>query len=183
MKMLRSHLFRFKKSENGVAALEFAIILPLMVTMWLGTFEITQAISASRRVTLVSRTIADLTSRAQSVNASQIAEIFGASKSVFAPLDSSQLKMVLTSVKRDSGKDKVVWSKIPDGQSTPPAYAVNSEVSLPSNILAVNGESVIYAEVTFEYKPISQWITMPVSFTMGQKTYMIPRASTEVAWK
>lgn len=183
MKFFRSHLARFNKSENGVAALEFAIILPLMVTMWLGTFEVTQAISASRRVTLVSRTIADLTSRESSVTASRVNDIFGASMSVFAPLDSSQLKMILTSVKRTGGKNKVVWSKIPTGQTAPAAHAVNSEIILPNSILAIDGESVIFAEVTFEYKPISHWVTMPVSFNMGQKTYMIPRTSTEVAWK
>lgn len=180
LKPFKSKFRFFRKDNEGVAALEFAIILPLMMSMWLGTFEITQSIAANRRVTLVSRTIADLTSRADKVNASDLATIFGASKAVFSPLDSSQLKMILTSVKRIGGQDKVVWSQVPTGQSTPGPYAVGSVMTLPGTILAANDESVIVAEVIYSYKPISQWITSPVSFDLGQKTYMIPRASAEV---
>lgn len=179
---LKSKLRPFKKNEKGVAALEFAIILPLMMSMWLGTFEITQSIAASRRVTLVSRTIADLTSRADKVNATDISTIFGASKAVFSPLDSTQLKMILTSVKRTGGQDRVVWSKVPSGQSTPGPYAAGTTFTLPNNILAAENESVIVAEVTYPYQPISQWITMPVAIDLGQKTYMIPRVKTEVTF-
>ncbi|MGL4323515.1 MAG: TadE/TadG family type IV pilus assembly protein, partial [Beijerinckiaceae bacterium] len=171
-----------RKSENGVAALEFAIILPVIITMWLGTFEVTQAISISRRVTLVSRTIADLTSRAKAVTNTDVADIFGASKSVFAPVSTTDLKMILTSVKRAT-TNKVVWSRVPAGQTVPSAYAVNSEFTLPNDILATDGESVIVAEVTYTYKPISHWITTPASMDLRQTTYMIPRASAEVEMK
>jgi len=51
---------RLARDERGVSAVEFAMLLPLMLTLYLGAVEISQGIAADRKVTLVSRTVADL---------------------------------------------------------------------------------------------------------------------------
>ena len=49
--------------ERGVSAVEFAMLLPLMLTLYLGAVEISQGIGADRKVTLTARTVADLVSQ------------------------------------------------------------------------------------------------------------------------
>jgi len=53
-------LQRFHKSEDGVSAIEFAFILPVMVVMFLGVVEVSNYVMAARRVASVASTAADL---------------------------------------------------------------------------------------------------------------------------
>jgi Flp pilus assembly protein TadG len=57
---LRRRLLRCVQDERGVSAVEFALLLPLMVTLYLGGVEISQGLTIDRKVTLVARTVADL---------------------------------------------------------------------------------------------------------------------------
>ena len=52
---------RFAADRRGIAAIEFAVLLPLMLVMYFGSIQITDAISADRQVTLVASTVAELT--------------------------------------------------------------------------------------------------------------------------
>ena len=54
---------RFGGDERGISAVEFALLLPLMVTLYLGTVEVSQGVAIDRKVTLTARTVADLASQ------------------------------------------------------------------------------------------------------------------------
>ena len=45
---------RFVGDRSGSSVVEFALLLPLMMTMYFGSIQVTDAISADRQVTLVS---------------------------------------------------------------------------------------------------------------------------------
>ena len=42
----------FKRDRDGASAIEFAILAPLLITLYLGCVEITDGIAADRKVTL-----------------------------------------------------------------------------------------------------------------------------------
>ena len=65
-------LARFAQDRRGVSAVEFAMLLPLMVTLYLGTVEISQGVGIDRKVTLTTRTVADLASQVSSINNSDM---------------------------------------------------------------------------------------------------------------
>lgn len=73
------------RDERGIAATEFAVIVPLMLTMFFGTVEITSGIAADRKVTLVARTLSDLPSQADKVNSTELQNFFTASGSIVWP--------------------------------------------------------------------------------------------------
>lgn len=59
----RVSLRRLRRDDRGVAAVEFALLLPLMITLYLGSTEVTQGVLASRKMAIVSRTLADITAQ------------------------------------------------------------------------------------------------------------------------
>ena len=89
----------FHRADAGIAAVEFALILPLMVTMYLGLVSVTMAVNTDRKLTLVSRTISDLTSRSNAaMSDSDLRDIMGAATAVFAPYKASGMTVAIASV-------------------------------------------------------------------------------------
>ena len=171
---------RFSDARDGVAAVEFAMILPLMLTMWLGTVEVGQAIAINRKSVLVSRTLADLTSRATTVTNADMNNIFNATTAVIAPFPTSTLGMVVTSVKRNgSSQNLVVWSDARGPGVSP--YGVGASITLPNGVLTTANQTVIMAEVKYGYTPTVGYIINQSGFTVNDKTYMVPRQVNEVA--
>ena len=69
----------FAQDRRGVSAVEFAMLLPLMMTLYLGTVEISQGVGIDRKVTLTTRTVADLASQASSITNTDMTNLLNAS--------------------------------------------------------------------------------------------------------
>src|ERR1700755_2034517 len=72
--------------RSGNAAVEFAVIVPLMLTMFFGTVELSNGVAVDRKVTLVARTLSDLTSQSlDKTSDTELENIFAASSSILSP--------------------------------------------------------------------------------------------------
>ena len=94
----RIGLGRFRAATDGVAAVEFALVLPIMVTLLLGMSEVTHAVNVDRKLTLLSRSLADLSSRDRELTGAQVNDIFRAASVIMQPYDASKLQMTITSM-------------------------------------------------------------------------------------
>jgi Flp pilus assembly protein TadG len=170
----------FAYHSGGLAAVEFALIVPVMITLYFGTVETTNALTAARRVTNVAETAADLTAQATSLSSSDINDIFAASTAILTPFNTSAIKITITSVVASSSNAStttVAWSKAYGGAT---ARSANSSVTLPTG-LTTAGSSVIMVEVVYTYtSPVGTFITGPI--TMSEKAYLKPRRTTAVAF-
>src|SRR3954466_4564161 len=92
---------RFVRDRKGVSAVEFALLLPLMLTLYIGGAEVSQAVSVSRKATLVARTVADLSSQTSGITAAKMTNILDASAAVVSPFDASRLTVTVSQVKID----------------------------------------------------------------------------------
>src|SRR4249920_3073410 len=117
MKTIRKYLrlpnavASFARDRRGVSAVEFAMLLPLMMTLYLGSVEISQGVGIDRKVTLTTRTVADLASQVSSISSTDMTNMLNASASVIQPYDSSKLKVTVSAVTIDgSGNAKIAWS-------------------------------------------------------------------------
>jgi Flp pilus assembly protein TadG len=166
---------RLRRDEQGVSAVEFAMLLPLMLTMYLGTVEISQGISADRKVTLTTRSVADLVSQVSSINNADMSNSLNAAATVMAPFSSSNLKVVVSSVTIDStGKATVAWSDTLNGT----ARAKGSTVTLPTALNIANS-SLIFSEVQYAYTPTIGYL-ISGTLTLKDQIYMRPRLSDSV---
>lgn len=166
----------FSADRRGVSAVEFALLLPLMVTLYLGTVEVSQGISVDRKVTMTARTVADLISQVTTVNNSGMNDILNASIAVMYPYSVSPLKVTVTEIYIDANnKATVVWSDGYNGSGR----AVGSTVTVPSALLIANSY-LIWSEVQYGYKPTVGYI-ITGTLNLSDQLYMAPRLSTSVS--
>ena len=92
----------FACDRRGVSAVEFAMVLPLMVTLYLGVVEVSQGVAIDRKVTLTTRTVADLASQVASINNTEMSNLLNATAAVIAPYEQSKLKVTVSAVSVDA---------------------------------------------------------------------------------
>jgi Flp pilus assembly protein TadG len=176
-------LIRFLKAKNGLAAIEFAFIAPVMGTLLVGTIEACNALQCKQKVTSVASSVADLVAQTKSVSSSDIANIFSAANEVTYPFPSSGSSIVVSSVVSDgTGNGTVAWSQAQNGT----ALAVNSAVSVPTGLMtasacAKGACSVILAQVTYSYSSPLGKIFVGTT-TMSDTFYARPRQSVTVSY-
>jgi Flp pilus assembly protein TadG len=169
-------LRRFARDQRGVSAVEFALLLPLMITLYLGGVEVTQAVSVDRKVTIVAHTVADLTAQNTIVSTAQMTSILSAATAVAAPYNAANLNVTVSSVLIDAnGKATVAWS---EATANAPKRSGDVTAIIPSALRVAN-TSLIWGEAQYTYKPaIGYVITGPL--TLSDFIYMRPRLSNSV---
>ena len=164
----------FARDTNGVSAVEFALVLPLMLTLYLGGAEVAQAISASRKITLVSRTVADLASQYSTLDAAKMTNILNASAAVVSPFSSSTLKVTVSQVKIDANNNVTVeWSDTRGGTTR-----CGASVTLPEALKVAN-TWLIWGEAEYGYTPPIGY-AMTGTLQLKDQMYMRPRLSNSV---
>ncbi len=172
---LSRRLTSLRRDQRGVSAVEFAMLLPLMVTLYLGAVEISQGVSINRKVTLTARTVADLASQVSSINNSDMTNLLNAASSVVAPFAVNQLKVTVSAVSIDAnGIAKVSWSDTLNGTKR----TVNSTVTLPA-ALSVPNSQLIWSEVSYNYVPTIGYV-ISGALNLTDRIYMRPRLSDTV---
>jgi Flp pilus assembly protein TadG len=177
---LHGKIARFAKTEAGVAAVEFALIAPIMISLYLGSSELCDLLLADRKVTNITSATTDLVAQALSISNADMTDIFSASSAIMEPYDTASLQIVVTSVVEDAnGNITVGWS---DGYNRS-GYAQGSAYNLPDNTLVSPGGSVIVTEVNYTYTSfVGEFWTggYPMHDTFYEKprrTSQIPRTS------
>lgn len=169
-------LARFARDGRGTAAIEFAMLLPLMLVLYLGTIEVGQGVAIDRKVTITSRTLADLVSQATSISNADMSNVFAASAAVMTPYPVGTLQAKVSAINISStGVATVGWS---DGSNTT-ARAVGSTVSIPA-ALAVPNTQLIMSEISYTYTPAIGYVVTG-SLTLSEQSYVRPRQSATVA--
>ena len=168
-----SLLRRFAQDRKGVSAVEFAIIAPLLITIYFGGIEVTTAVAVDRKMTLVAHTVADLVAQSSNVTNTEMTDILNASAAISAPYTTANLKVTVSSVVIDSSSvATVAWSETLNGEKR------SGTVTLPPALNVAN-TSLIWGEVTYNYKPMFGTV-FKTNLTLGDAIYMRPRISATV---
>lgn len=188
LRTLKTKIVGLRKSQGGVAAVEFSLILPFMLAMFLGSIEISQLIIVDRRVSNVAGTIGDLVAQSEDViTTGTLNDYFNASEHIIAPYpdkaspsSSGVLSQVVTCVYVDSSGDTtVVWSRGHNGGSPHTPGAVFAD--MPPSISSVALDTyLIVAETAYTYSPILGYV-MKENINLGETFIFYPRYGAVIA--
>lgn len=172
-----SKLRRLGSSRDGVVAVEFALVAPVMILMFFGTIELTEAVNCKARVERAASTSADLVAQSTAVANADMTNIFNAANSIIFPFPSAPARIVISSIIDDGhGGAKVAWS---NAQNATPR-AAGSAVTVPSGlIVSGSGGSVILAEISYDYSSPTL-VVLTGTITMTSSFYSKPRRSLAV---
>jgi Flp pilus assembly protein TadG len=163
----------FRQDRQGVAIVEFAVALPVMLIAYLGTVDVTQMVMASRKITQLTSALADLTARAQTVAPADISNIFDAAQMILTPFSSTPAKMIISNIVIDSnGAARVCWSS----QRNSVALARGAAITIPP-ALRVPNTSIIMAQASYDYTPIAGYVITGVVTLGDDPIYTRPRGA------
>lgn len=157
------------RAKDGISAVEFALIAPLMMLIYFGCIELSFMMMLDRKVTTATAALGDLTARAATITNDDLTDIFEATRMIFQPKDITQARMRVTSVYDDNGVAKVAWS---DGRNLSP-YTVEQVLQVPANIVP-SGGSVIFAEIEYDYNSAFGYM-FSAKKTLTDQFYLRPR--------
>jgi Flp pilus assembly protein TadG len=163
-----------RAAKRGVAAVEFALILPIMVTMYLGSVEITELLLANRRLENVAASAADILARDTMITETELTDVSTAMQLLMEPNPASGLKVRLSAITitNNGTTATVTWSR--SYWSYPTLNAGSTVTDLPTDLMNANNPSIIRAEVIYDYDSPLNWM-LPGTFRLSHTEYRRPR--------
>jgi Flp pilus assembly protein TadG len=161
----------FLRDRSGLAALEFALIFPMMLLLFCGVVELVNLYNLDRKVVMATQSCADLITQEKTISDSKLNDIGRAVELVLDPFPGTGLSFRVTSVNFDpiNGAPSVGWQKtyggFAGGGPAPTASAAN---------LGLPGESVVIVNLSYTYRPVFQNI-LPSSFPITELAAARPR--------
>jgi Flp pilus assembly protein TadG len=154
---VRALLKRLARDTRGIAASEFALILPILVMFSAGTIEYSRLILLTQKLQSGSFILADLTARDRTLSEDQLENIFLAINNIIQPFEFDTLgRAIVSSVGVTAGNPRVNWQRSGSG-----GLAATSEIgnqggaaTLPDDLDIVAGETIIAAEVFYSFEPL-----------------------------
>ncbi|KQT49430.1 hypothetical protein ASG47_03610 [Devosia sp. Leaf420] len=180
MGKLMKYLRRFIRKETGTAAVEFALVVPLMLTLYLGSSEAAALLTADRKVQTVSGAVGDLVARAnKTITSDQMKDYFDAATSIMTPYVTTGLTQTVTAVSVSStGQTTVLWSvRFADGRysGTVADHPKGQPYTLPAETIAIaKGQTVIASEARYAYKPLLG-LVFTSTFDLNRSALFMPR--------
>lgn len=140
---------RFVRENKGVAALEFAIIAPLlMVPLLLGSVDLIDVMGANKRAQNATASLADVVARDTEISNAELAGLWRGLDILMYPNDPGTMEIRVTSISIiNASTARVVWS---EGHGGMTARTTGSNVTLDSRMMQV-GTSIIMVEGVYKY--------------------------------
>lgn len=166
---------RWIESEEAVAAVEAALIFPILLTMLLGVFDMGNAILANQKTIRSSQIVADLITRDRTVNTAEIDEAIESGRLAFETMSSNSYGVDIVSIRfDDTATPQIIWRETRD---MTPVADVEARVAG----LAEAGNGVVMVAVEYEFDPVFVGIitdTMQmqeIAFARGRKSAVVNR--------
>ena len=178
---------RFLASQRGVAAIEFAMIMPVLLILFLSSFDVGNAIIVYLKVRTATYELAAITNQygtgsTAQISTSTMSAITSATSQVMAPYSSSSTAVTISQIKATSANAATVsWSYTVNGTALSGTYT-----GLPANMAknSCNKKYPCYfilSSVAYTYTPLfGHYMTGPL--TLSDTLLVTPRVSTCVQY-
>lgn len=177
---------RLATDTSAVAVVEFALIVPVMLLLYLGTIEAGDLISMDRRVQTVAGTVGDLVAREDgAIYAATLEDYFRAAENIIAPYSTDSLVQTVSFVSVGAdGATTVKWSRKFSSQteSHTVGHAADAPYDLPAEItsLATNGY-VVVSETSYSHKPLLG-LVFKTAIPLYRENFYLPRFGKKICY-
>ncbi|MDJ0613270.1 MAG: pilus assembly protein [Rhizobiaceae bacterium] len=173
-----------RDDESGVAALEFAIIAPILILLFLGTIEISLAIAVDRKISRISSSVADLITRTQfsDLPVSEMDEFVKIANRIMYPYQDS-VAISIMGIDVVNGSSTVRWRYTTGGGTAP---APGQPFTVPANIRNTDA-FLIAAVVKTDHSPAVGFINYDdgkisfdgASIELSEQMFLRPRRAKD----
>ena len=169
---------RFAASTRGVAAIEFAMILPVLATLFLATFDGGRALAVYMKVRAATYSLDAITNQYQTIASADMTTIVGATSTVLAPYPGAPAVVTISQIAVNSASNATVaWSYSLNGTALTPGNAI--PFTLPTNLSTCGTYPcyLILGQVSYAYTPLFGFFTSG-SINLTDALFTTPRSST-----
>jgi Flp pilus assembly protein TadG len=172
-----TRLRHFRDDRRGVAAVEFAAVLPFMLALYIGGVELGDGMAIQVKVTDTAHTVADLVTQNKTISNATMSTILNSSAQIIAPFSRSNIVVTISEVSTNaSGAATITWSDSLNGTPRP----VGQAVTLPTSLAGQPNISLILGEVSYPYTP-NLGYTITGTVNLGDSYLLFPRNSTSIS--
>jgi Flp pilus assembly protein TadG len=191
---LRASIAQAAADRRGVAAVEFALVAPLLLCMYFVTMEVSQAIETNKKVSRIGSMVADLVTQQSATTTSELDAIMKIGQSVMTPYYRSKPKITITAIEitnLPTSKVQVFWSRMLKDDGTPDiGPAKKGDIVTVPAAMNVPGSFLVRVDSELTYLPVIAWAAsgepMPgltatfSQLAMKETYYYRPRMSTQI---
>jgi Flp pilus assembly protein TadG len=164
----------FRGDRRGVAAVEFAIVVPFMLALYIGGVELGDGMAIQVKVTDTAHTVADIATQNTNISDATMQTILNATTQIIAPYSQSHVVVTLSEISTDSsGAATVTWSDSLHGTPRP----VGQAMTLPASLAGQKNISLVLGEVSYAYTP-NLGYTITGTVNIADAYLLFPRNST-----
>jgi Flp pilus assembly protein TadG len=166
-------LRNFRRGERGVISVEFALVLPVLIILFIGLVEFTEAFTIDRKLSNVASTVSDLVSQEASVTSASLNDVMQVANEIMKPYSAAPMSLVIVNVQANNDGDKTVaWSHPPGSYTDGETYTSLPETETETGLIDPNA-SLIVVEAVYNFTPtISRFLG---SFQISENAYFRPR--------
>lgn len=181
--------FRTLRNQSGVAAIEMALILPILLIVFLGLIDLTNLLSDNRRLSNSAHVLADIVSRFDSPTTPvKIDEAFSAFDIIMeatpASIAGAASAAVFNYTKNSSGDVVLKWSREQVGSGGACAAPDATYRNSLANLMTLGNDVIVVVSCTV-HAPlmanlISETILGPATFALREQIAMRPRQTLKL---
>jgi Flp pilus assembly protein TadG len=162
---------KFLVDRRGVAIVEFALVFPLMITMWVGTIEASNLHLVGRKATVAAQSAADLVAQRTTVSVDSINDIVAAMNAIFAPFPPGAMSYDISSVEANSDSVVDVGWRLTQG-----SVEGGGQIPAVARQLVSTNDSVIVVNISYVYQPMLGLLFGDITIT--EEAYARPRKTS-----
>ena len=167
-------------SRKGVAAIEFALIAPVMVVMLLGVIETGRLLHASLRLSNATSNFADIAARGKTASGAEVDSLLKAFPLMLGGSGNNYRVTISGVIWKEGDADPVVaWQRGGGGLDAEDIIGLVGEVAKVPTGLVVEGEdAVLVVETEYLHEPL---VTMfGTGFTLNSQAFARPRRAAMI---
>ena len=161
--------------NRGTAAVEFALIAPIMIAIYMGVVELTALLLVDRKMIAATETVADLVSQESVISPTEVDDVIAAAQRIFDPYSTTTLTVNISSIRfnTNTGAAEIEWQRVLGNSNA------GSSILTQAAGMGLPGEGVVIAYLTYSYTPMfGTMITGSVN--LEEMSFLRPRLSPVV---